>query len=68
VPCWGVLEQHWNATLLDALDTVVCFARTMTWKGHHPVVELVTTTYKRGLTLTREAMADVEAHLHMASR
>jgi len=61
--CWGILEQHWNGTLLDTLDTVVRFARTMTWKGHHPVVALVTTPYERGVTLTKEAMTDVEAHL-----
>jgi hypothetical protein len=30
---WGILEQHWNGTLLDALDTVLQFAATMTWKG-----------------------------------
>jgi len=28
-----------------------------------PVVELVTTIYERVVTLTREAMADEEAHL-----
>jgi len=61
--CWGILEQHWNGTLLDALDTVLRFAATMTWKGTHPTVELVTTTYERGVTLTNEAMAVVEAQL-----
>jgi Rhodopirellula transposase DDE domain len=61
--CWGIPEQHWNGTLLDALDTVLQFAATMTWKGTHPTVALVTTTYERGVTLTKEAMAAVEAHL-----
>jgi len=61
--CWGVLEQHWNGTLLDALDTVLQFAATMTWKGTRPTVTLVTTTYERGVTLTKEAMATVEAQL-----
>jgi Rhodopirellula transposase DDE domain len=61
--CWGILEQHWNGTLLDALDTVLRFAATMTWKGAHPTVAVVTTTYERGATLTKEAMAAVEAHL-----
>jgi hypothetical protein len=61
--CWGILEQHWNGTLLDALDTVLQFAATMTWKGLHPTVALVTTTYERGVTLTKAAMAEVEAHL-----
>jgi hypothetical protein len=61
--CWGILEQHWNGTLLDALDTVLRFAATMTWKGNAPAVELVTTTYQSGVTLTKEAMAAVEAQL-----
>ncbi len=40
--CRGILEQHRNGTLLDALDTVLRYARTMTWKGHAPAVALVT--------------------------
>jgi hypothetical protein len=61
--CWGILEQHWNGALLDALDTVQRYAATMTWKGAHPAVAVVTTAYERGVTLTKEAMADVEACL-----
>jgi hypothetical protein len=61
--CWGILEQHWNGTLLDTLDTVLHFAATMTWKGAHPSVALVTTAYERGVALTKAAMAGVEAHL-----
>jgi len=61
--CWGILEQHWNGSLLDSLDAVLGFAATMTWKGACPVVALVTTTYACGVTLTKEAMADVETHL-----
>ena len=61
--CWGILETHWNGTLLDSIDTVLRFAASMTWKGHHPVVELVTTSYQSGVKLTKEAMEEVEAHL-----
>jgi len=61
--CWGILEQHWNGTLLDTLDTVLRFAATMTWKGARPTVTSVTTAYERGVTLTKEAMALVEARL-----
>lgn len=61
--CWGRLEQHWNGTLLDSLDTVLAYAATMTWRGHHPTVSLVTTVYERGVTLTKAAMAEVETHL-----
>jgi len=61
--CWGILEQHWNGALLDSVEAVLRFAETMTWKGRHPVVELVTTAYARGVALTKEAMAAVEAQL-----
>jgi hypothetical protein len=59
--CWGIVENHWHGSLLDAIDTVLQFAATMTWKGTHPIVALVTTTYQTGVTLTKEAMEAVEA-------
>jgi hypothetical protein len=37
--CWGVLEQHWNGSLLESVDAVLQFAASMTWKGRarrHP--------------------------------
>jgi transposase len=58
--CWGILEQHWNGALLDSLDAVIQYASTMTWKGQHPLVELVTTVYQTGVKLTREAMDALE--------
>jgi transposase len=61
--CWGILEQHWNGSLLDSVDAVLQFAQTMTWKGSHPMVELVTTTYQTGVKLTKEAMQVLETHL-----
>lgn len=61
--CWGILEQHWNGDLLDSVETVVQFAQTMTWKGKHPVVSLVTNTYKTGVRLTKRAMVQVETHI-----
>ncbi len=61
--CWGILENHWNGALLDSVDAVLQFATTMTWKGEHPIVELVTTTYQTGVKLTKEAMAVVETQL-----
>ena len=38
-------------------------ASTMTWKGKHPVVALVTTTYQTGVKLTKKAMKVVETQL-----
>src|SRR5438093_6411370 len=61
--CWGILEQHWNGALLDSLEAVIQYASTMTWKGNHPLVALVTTTYQTGVKLTKQAMQVVEAQL-----
>ncbi|GAC1394672.1 MAG: hypothetical protein NVS4B11_26530 [Ktedonobacteraceae bacterium] len=49
--------------MLDSVNTVIQYAKTMTWKGKHPVVELVTTTYSTGVKLTKEAMDGVETQL-----
>lgn len=61
--CWGILEQHWNGALLDSVEAVIHFAKTMTWKGKHPIVELVTNTYQTGVKLTKQAMQMVETSL-----
>jgi len=65
--CWGILEQHWNGSLLDTVDTVIQYARTMTWKGKSPVVALVTTIYQTGVKLTKEAMGVVESQIQRLS-
>lgn len=39
--CWGILENHWNGSILDNIEAVVGCASSMTWKGRHPVVKLV---------------------------
>ena len=28
--CWGILENHWNGTLLKSIETVLRWAKTMT--------------------------------------
>ena len=61
--CWGILEQHWNADLLDTIETVVNFAQTMRRKGNPPVVRLLTSIYHTGVRLTKKAMAQVETHV-----
>jgi transposase len=58
--CWGVLEEHWDGSLLHSVDAVLGYAKTMVWKGGHPVVKLVTTLYQTGVKLTEEAMKALE--------
>jgi hypothetical protein len=61
--CWGILENHSPGSLLDTLDTVIQFARTMSWKGKHPIVTLVTTSYATGVRLTKDAMEALESQI-----
>ena len=61
--CWGILEQHWNGTLLNSVDTVLEWARTMTWKGVHPIVELLDKTYEKGVRIAKKAFQKFEARL-----
>ena len=57
---WGRLENHWNGSLLDTVDTVLNFAQTMTWNGRHPVVKLVEKTYPKGVRLAPKEMKELE--------
>jgi hypothetical protein len=61
--CWGVLEQHWNGSLLDELQVALDFIESMTWRGVHPVVMAATALYRTGVTLSKEAMAALEHRL-----
>jgi transposase len=45
--CWGILENHWNGTLLNSVETALEWAKSMTWKGRYPVVGLLKTIYKK---------------------
>jgi Rhodopirellula transposase DDE domain len=59
--CWGILEMHWNGSLLDSVQAVVGFAGSMTWKGKHPVVRVVETTYATGVRLKPGEMKALES-------
>jgi hypothetical protein len=45
------------------VDTRLEWAKSMTWKGLHPVVELSRKVYEKGVCLSKEAMQAVEARL-----
>ena len=57
---WGVLEKHWNGSLLDSCHTVLQFAQTMTFRGRCPAVQLLTKVYHSGVKLTQKQMAQLE--------
>jgi hypothetical protein len=58
--CWGILEMHWNGSLLDSIEAAVGFAGSMTWSGKHPTVSVVETTYATGVRLKPEEMMALE--------
>ncbi|MFN6498728.1 MAG: ISAzo13 family transposase [Nostoc sp. DedQUE01] len=57
---WGILENSWNGSILDEVETALNFAKNMTWKGKNPVVKLMTQTYETGVKLTKSAMSAIE--------
>jgi hypothetical protein len=61
--CWGILELQWNGTKLINAETMLEWAKQMTWKGLHPVVELSRQVYHKGISLGKMAMEAVEARL-----
>jgi hypothetical protein len=61
--CWGILELKWNGTKLIDAETMLGWAKKMTWKGLHPVVNLSRKVYEKGIALSKAAMASVEARL-----
>jgi transposase len=56
---WGILENHWNGALLDSVDTTLEWAKTMTWKGIQPIVQLLDEIYESGRKLSKKEMKDL---------
>jgi hypothetical protein len=61
--CWGILEQHWNGAKLITAETMLEWAKSMTWKGIQPVVNLSKMVYQKGISLPKVAMQAIEARL-----
>jgi hypothetical protein len=61
--CWGILELKWNGAKLLDVETMLGWAKKMTWKGLHPVVQLSRQVYTKGIALGKVAMEAVEARL-----
>lgn len=62
--CWGVLEQHWNGSLLSSIETALRWAASMTWRGLPPIVHRIAGLYHRGVRLTRSAFRPIAARLN----
>ena len=55
--------MHWNGTKLVDVETMLEWAKSMTWKGIHPIVALSRKVYQKGVTLSKRAMQAVEDRL-----
>ena len=61
--CWGILENHWNGTLLTSIETTLSWAKTMTWHGIAPLVHLLDRVYETGVRLTQSAFRPIATRL-----
>lgn len=57
---WGFLEQHWNGSLLDSVETILNFAHSFSFKNVEPVVTFVSQIYQTGVKLTQKQMQRLE--------
>ena len=47
--CWAALENYWNGAILDSVETAANWASNMKWKGINPIVNVIKTTYEKGV-------------------
>lgn len=62
--CWAALEQFWNGAILNSVETTLQWASNMRWKGLKPVVNHVTSTYEKGITVDAQALASFRVDWH----
>jgi transposase len=58
--CWAALENYWNGTILNSVETAVEWAAHMTWKAMSPMIYLVEGIYEKGIKVLAE---DLESYL-----
>ena len=56
----GDLGAALEWSLLESVEAVLGFARTMTWKGQQAVVKRVEQSYQTGICLSKKAMECLE--------
>jgi len=64
---WGVLEQHWNGTLLSSVSLVLNWAQSATWRGTAPIVRQITNAYQTGVVIGRHAFREISSRLQRHS-
>ncbi|KPA10429.1 transposase [Candidatus Magnetomorum sp. HK-1] len=57
---WGILENHWNGEVINSVEKALGLARSMTYNGIHPNVELIEGINSSGIKLDKKEMAYYE--------
>jgi transposase len=65
--CWSALEKKWNGVLLNCWEVIRACALRMTWKGAHPVVERLTKTYAKKVSVSDTEMERYNARLERSA-
>ena len=60
---WGVLENHWRGEIIDSVEKALGLARSMTYRHLKPSVRKVCKVYRKGVSVAKQAMQDIEATL-----
>ena len=61
--CWGILEMHWNGALLNHVNVMIAWLKSMTWKEIHPIINLSEIVYDKGVSLSKVEMKPIEERL-----
>ena len=60
---WGVLERHWNGTLLDSKETAMKYIQTMAYDQKSPSVAIIAKAYEKGVRVNARDMEVYEEAL-----
>ncbi|PZO09360.1 MAG: hypothetical protein DCF25_21705 [Leptolyngbya foveolarum] len=55
--CWAALENYWNGTMLNTIESALQWAAKMTWNGFEPLVHLVEGNYPKTIKVPKDELA-----------
>jgi len=65
--CWGILESHWNGSLLTTKAIALAWAQTMRWRGVAPIVQRLEGLYETGVRLTPRQFRPIASRLERSA-
>ena len=57
------LENHWSGALLNTVQTVLEWTKSMTWRCVHPITTLIDRFYAKEVRLTKPELSEVLLHI-----